>query len=520
MDNHISPHFEITCLVNMDLTVILVSVAVVCMVVHLVQNLVTSRRFPGGPWGYPIVGYLPWLGPHPQITFTNLREKYGDIYSVKLGQWTAVVVNGLDNLRHVLGENTESTSSRPPFYSFQFNMKDRGPGLGFCQYNSRYLTMRKSTMDCVRRVLRKEAGDVHQTALQDAKALAACLLGLNGVPSDIYSPVSLHVGSFIYETGYGMQGTIYEDEDFMQYRKYFRDFLEFQGHDNIVNLLPWTRFFMRKKMARFHHTMSLWHRVDARAKKKHLDTFDESHLRDALDLMISKTRSMTSEVKAAVGVTDDDILNCIEELVGAGSDTLPTYMRWGFLFLALNPDAQESLYQEIVDHFGTDGVPQHDQLPKMPYTEATLTEINRLASIIPLCLPHYTTKSVKIQQYVIPENTMVIPNLHSANMDESFWDEPKKFRPERFLDSHNGLKRNLVGKVISFGIGKRSCPLEALARYVTFVFLVVLIQRCRFETVPGEHYDMRGSYGLSVWPTPHRLIITPRGSCSRQSQPL
>jgi hypothetical protein len=498
----------------MDITVLLTSIAIVCLVVHLVQNFVNRRRFPGGPWGYPIVGYLPWLGPNPQITFTKLREKYGDVYSVKMGQWTAVVVNGFENLRHILSENSESTSSRPPFYSFQFNTKDRGPGLGFCEYNLRYVTMRKGTMDCMKRVLRNEVGDVHQLFLTEAKSLAQSLLDMNGEPSDIFSAVSLHVGSCIYETGYGMQGKNYEDEDFMAYHKYFREFLDFQGADNIVNLLPWTRFFNKKKLCRFHHTMSLWHKIDAKAKKKHLETYDENHLRDATDMMIFKARAITPEVKAAVGVTDGDILNCIEEMVGAGSDTLPTYLRWGLLYLALNPGAQESLYQEIVDHFGTDGVPKYEKLQEMPYTEATLTEINRLASILPLALPHYTTKSVKIQQYVIPEKTWVIPNLHSANMDEKYWEEPHKFRPERFLACDNKLKRDLVGKVISFGVGKRSCPGEAFARYVSFIFVVVLVQRCKFLAVPGEQYDMKGIYGMSVWPKPHRLIVLPRSSCS------
>lgn len=43
-------------------------------------------RFPG-PWGIPILGYLPFMktGGAPHLWYLRKSAKYGDVFSVKLG---------------------------------------------------------------------------------------------------------------------------------------------------------------------------------------------------------------------------------------------------------------------------------------------------------------------------------------------------------------------------------------------------------------------------------------------------
>ena len=53
---------------------------------------------------------------HVLETFRELRTKYGDIFSLSIGQFWVIVVNGTENLRELLVKNGEYTSDRPPFY--------------------------------------------------------------------------------------------------------------------------------------------------------------------------------------------------------------------------------------------------------------------------------------------------------------------------------------------------------------------------------------------------------------------
>ena len=53
-----------------------------------------NSQLPPGPWGLPILGYLPFLDPkNPQKSMKKLSLKYGDIFSLQMGQLFCVVLS-------------------------------------------------------------------------------------------------------------------------------------------------------------------------------------------------------------------------------------------------------------------------------------------------------------------------------------------------------------------------------------------------------------------------------------------
>lgn len=47
---------------------------------------------------------------------------------------------------------------------------------------------------------------------------------------------------------------------------------------------------------------------------------------------------------------------------------------------------------------------------------------------------------------------------------------PEEFRPERFLDDNGNFKS--MNEVVNFGVGRRNCLGESLARMELFLFIV------------------------------------------------
>ena len=69
------------------------------------------KRLPPGPRGFPIVGYLPFMGGRPEKAAYELSKKYGKILSVRLGTEDAVFLNDYELIYKVSNSlNSKVTS--------------------------------------------------------------------------------------------------------------------------------------------------------------------------------------------------------------------------------------------------------------------------------------------------------------------------------------------------------------------------------------------------------------------------
>lgn len=79
------------------------------------KKLKEWQYLPPGPWGLPIVGYLPFLDRHqPHLTLTQLSKKFGPIYGIGMGNVYAVVLSDHKLIREAFAK--ESFSGRAPLY--------------------------------------------------------------------------------------------------------------------------------------------------------------------------------------------------------------------------------------------------------------------------------------------------------------------------------------------------------------------------------------------------------------------
>ena len=96
-------------------------------------------------------------------------------------------------------------------------------------------------------------------------------------------------------------------------------------------------------------------------------------------------------------------------------------------------------------------MPSMKDKASLPFTEACLLEIQRMADIVPLGVPHTVTEDVVLRGYTIPKGTTVMSNLYAVHRDPEVWTEPYKFNPERFLDEDGKVCK--VEQLIPFSMG-------------------------------------------------------------------
>ena len=141
----------------------------------------------------------------------------------------------------------------------------------------------------------------------------------------------------------------------------------------------------------------------------------------------------------------------------------------------------------------------------MPYVDATIHELLRQSNVVPTALPHDVRESTTLKSYKIPRHCLVFVNLYSLHMNEDHWENPKEFRPERWI----GKDGKIIKKdaFLPFSTGPRICPGESLAKNELFIFFCTLLQRFTFRADDqSELPSLEGIVGLTLYPAHYQVI--------------
>ena len=255
----------------------------------------------------------------------------------------------------------------------------------------------------------------------------------------------------------------------------------------------------------------------SRSISYHEQTYEEDSPRDFIDEYIKKINEdektmMPSSFAGDVGKRN--MLNIMFDLLLAGSDTTSTTLTWAFLFMLKHPECLKKVQEELDLACGKTRTPQWADRVNTPYTEATIHEIQRMANIAFVAAPHSATRDTTLGGYNIPAGTMILPCLGHPMHDPSVFPSPKQFNPERYLvkdKNSKDVKFVPHPRVIPFGVGKRRCLGETLARMELYLFFTGIVHQFDIESASGEELNTE-DYLISavLMPQPYKAKFMPR----------
>ncbi|GMT29253.1 hypothetical protein PFISCL1PPCAC_20550 [Pristionchus fissidentatus] len=79
----------------------------------------------------------------------------------------------------------------------------------------------------------------------------------------------------------------------------------------------------------------------------------------------------------------------------------------------------------------------------LPYCNAIIQEVQRLANIVTTNFTRKVTAPVNIEGYDIPVGTGVIPEFNVVHLDENEYERPDFFFPERHIDDKGEFVKDL-----------------------------------------------------------------------------
>jgi hypothetical protein len=236
-------------------------------------------------------------------------------------------------------------------------------------------------------------------------------------------------------------------------------------------------------------------------------------------LDVFKNLLKTNNNGSANQLSEQQLMNIMTELLFAGVETIVNTVNAAFLYLTKYPKIQEKLFNEINDTKLSVIYLRHK--PQLNYTNACILETLRITSHIPLGIFRRTLTDVECFGYVLPEDTILIPNLWKMHHDEELYPKPYEFRPERFLDSNGKLlcsTHERIRNLMPFGCGKRVCPGKNIANNIIFLCLANMLVNFKL-TLVGEVNDDPRKFLLqsTLEAEPFEVFIEKRGEVSRSS---
>jgi cytochrome P450 len=210
---------------------------------------------------------------------------------------------------------------------------------------------------------------------------------------------------------------------------------------------------------------------------------------------------------------DFQLLVLCSDLFGAGGEPTSVVLKWAIRYLAMYPEIMRKAQHEIDTVVGLDRPIQFADRHNLPYVQALLMDLIRIADIHPVGVVHSASEDVELDGYLIPKGAFIFPNLHHVHHDPAYWEKPNELYPEHWLDSNGNFISKREG-FIAFGVGKRKCPGQEVAQMELFAFLTNLLRNFTFKLTPEDSGKIEPTAGIVVSPKTYPIILEPRETAS------
>ncbi len=201
------------------------------------------------------------------------------------------------------------------------------------------------------------------------------------------------------------------------------------------------------------------------------------------------------------------IRGLVLDMFFAAIDTTSHFIEWAVLHLVMYPVVQEKAFQEIRATIGLDRSPKFADHKNTPYCQAVIEEIMRVCAELDLNVAHLTMEDTHALGYDFPKGTQVIGFQGGHHRVEKNFDNPTQFEPTRHI--HNGAFKHHES-IHFFGIGKRRCAGEVLAKEQVYIFLANLIQKFKFRKLPNVEMNLKPRYKFVLIPAEYDMLVSCR----------
>lgn len=439
-------------------------------------------------------------------TYLELWRKHGDLITLETFGQTMIVVCGHKTLTEVLEKNGEYTYEHPFVFGFREYFECSGILGAFGQV---WKKQRKFVIDTLKNIdsgnsnQESRVADVVVDFLKDVELA-------NGQPIEMKKVINTNHCNIIFSLLFGEKFE-HGDETLSRLAGLVEEAGYAVSDSGVLSFFEWLKYLPGDlfKAKRLRYLVDEIKNVVKQSADKHKE---KTHSADATDFIYSfmqEQERMTQAGEDMEGFTDRDMI-----LFGFGflfgGIPVTHALAWSFLYLVHNPDVVSNMQKEIDNIIGKSRLPTMDDRTSLPYCQAVIYEVLRMASVSSGAPAHVLSADIKVNEYTLPKDAWLIPGLSTINWDPSIHPEPEKFNPGRFINDEGQLF-GFEKVYTSFFIGPRTCLGQSLAMIEMFLIITSVVQKYDIGNEPGKPLvSLEGIYKGVHIPSPYNLCLKNR----------
>ncbi|RDW68694.1 cytochrome P450 [Aspergillus mulundensis] len=497
-----------------SLAVALLAVIIAALAPYTWASL-RPRNFPPGPRALPLVGNLHLIPKSKAfVLFHQWTKKYGPIIGLKFGPTNVVILDDWRDVEQLLEKRGHLYSSRPSNYIANQLICPDDTHILFAPYGNTWKAQRKAAQGLL--TPRELAGIV---PIQQAEAVQTAYDMVRD-PGRCYEHIERYTTAVILASVFGQRGESFDSPNIQalyDVQNRFTALLE-PGAAPPVDGITFLRHIPE--------FLAPWKRKAKQIRR------DQSALYSRL---YNETKArMQRGVRTGCfmeKLIDEQVQNKLDDehtiylggiLMEAGSDTTSSTLNSFLLGMLENPGALKSAQDEVDRVCGTERSPTMADLDHLPYIEACMHEVLRWRPVAAGGIPHMLMQTDTYKGYVFPAGTIFFANTWAIHNNESEYDDPACFRPERWLGGNKyGTKADIQlapgeqrKSSYGWGVGRRICSGQKMAEASIKINIAKIVWGFDLEEVPGHPPDVSIETGYAggfvIHPKKFPIRMTPR----------
>ncbi|KAM7344421.1 uncharacterized protein ACRADG_011160 [Cochliomyia hominivorax] len=184
------------------------------------------------------------------------------------------------------------------------------------------------------------------------------------------------------------------------------------------------------------------------------------------------------------GLKEEDIYGSLLQIYFGAVDATSSALYYIVLMLALHPEYQERLYEEILSVIPdkNDNHLSLDQMNKCTYLDMVVNESLRIAPVVPTVTRQVCNESFTLENGIkLPKKQHLVIDIFSLHRSKEIWGpDANSFNPDNFLPSNVESRHPFA--YIPFTKGLRFCLGWKYGLWTVKISLIKILMRYKFST--------------------------------------